>query len=152
MSAPAAGQLVDQARALEHPLPIPGASGLWGLEYGSESKQVTQAQLDQIRAGFSREVRRGLSRANVTIAGGVEGHRSMIQLHEDQYVVSRVSDVFGGVSLPDLSIWDPAYAAMWRAQAELRASQLSEAARAVEEAQVSSQRAMDQYVAYREGV
>ncbi|MGD0715047.1 MAG: hypothetical protein ABSB24_12820 [Gaiellaceae bacterium] len=143
--------LVDQARAIEHPLPVLGVSGLWGLELEGRSFQASQAQLDEIRAGFAREMRRGLDRVNARIAGGVEGHRDMIRIHEDQFMVSRISDVLGGVTLPDISIWDGAYQALWRGQADLRAAHLSDAARDLEQAESSSQRAYAQFTAYREG-
>ena len=123
----AASPLIEQAKAIEHPTLVPNVSGVWGLEYGGKSFQATQEQLDRIRAGFAKEMRRGLNRANVVIEGGVYGHRDMIRLREGQYEsgwfdealaqgTARVSEVMGGVTIPDLSIWDPAYQAMWRAQ------------------------------------
>jgi hypothetical protein len=151
VTAVAASDLVDQARAIEHPLAVPGVSGVWGLEFGGQSFQATEAQLQQIRAGFIKELRRGLNKAYAQVEGGAYGHRDMIKIHEDQFIVSRISDTLGGVALPDLSIWDPAYQAIWRAQSELKGSQLVDAAKDTEQAQVSAQQAMTQFTAYREG-
>ena len=128
MSAPAATSTMDlvvQAQAIEHPRPVPGVSGLWGLEYGEQSAQVSQAQLMQIRAEVMKQMRRGLNRANITVQGGIEGHLDKINLRKDQYIVSRVSDLFVLQTLPDFAIWRPAVEAMARAEAELDASKLA---------------------------
>lgn len=147
----AAASLAEQARAIEHPHPVPGVSGLWGLEVGGSSFQATQAELEQIRARFGTELRRGLNHVDARIAGGTEGHRDMIRIHEDQFVVSRISDTLGGVSLPDLSIWDGPNQSLWRGRSDLRDARLTAAATDLEEADASSARAYAQFTAYREG-
>jgi hypothetical protein len=143
--------LVARAQAIEHPLPVPGLAGTWGLEYGEQSVQVNDAQLAQIRADVMKQMRRGMNRAKVTIQGGIEGHLDKIKLHEDQYIVSRVSDLFALRTLPDFTIWSPAVEAMARAETELKASQLTDAARDIEAAETSSQAAMKIYLDYHEG-
>ena len=147
---PAIG-LVAQAQAIEHPLPVRGVVGAWGLEYGEQSVQVNDAQLAQIRAEVMKQMRRGMNRANVTIQGGIEGHLDKIKLHKEEYILSRVSDLFALQTLPDFAIWSPAVEAMARAETELKASQLTDAARDIEAAETSAQAAMKIYLDYHEG-
>jgi hypothetical protein len=151
MSPSPAMDLVAQAQAIEHPLPVRGVVGAWGLEYGEQSVQVNDAQLAQIRAEVIKQMRRGMNRANVTIQGGIEGHLDKIKLHEENYIVSRVSDLFALQTLPDFAIWSPAVEAMARAETELKASQLTDAARDIEAAETSAQAAMKIYLDYHEG-
>ena len=151
MSPSLAMDLVAQAQAIEHPLPVRGVAGAWGLEYGEQSVQVNDAQLVQIRAEVMKQMRRGMNRANVTIQGGIEGHLDKIKLHREEYVVSRVSDLFALQTLPDFAIWSPAVEAMARAETELKASQLTDAARDIEAAETSAQAAMKIYLDYHEG-
>ena len=143
--------LVEQAHTIENPRPVPGVSGVWGLELGGQSHQVTQAQLTQIRAEVLRQMRRGMNRANVTVQGGIEGHLDKIKLHKDQYIVSRVSDLFALQSLPDYKIWSAAVEALARAETDLQASKLTAAASDIVVAETSSQAAMKIYLDYHEG-
>jgi hypothetical protein len=99
--------LVDQARAIERPLPVPGVSGLYGVETGGRSHQVTEAQLQAIRARFSAELLSGLNRVQATVDGGTFGHTYDKKLRDDQWIVSRVSEhmphgkaLLAGILLP----------------------------------------------------
>jgi hypothetical protein len=103
MSGAATGVLVEQARALEESQRLPA----------------------ELRAQFARELRSGLDRARVELAGAA--------------------------AVADRSAFVPAAEALDRAGSELDAGQLTEAARATEEAEASAKRAVASLVAHREG-
>ena len=100
MSGSGAAELVEQARAIERPTPVPGVSGMWGVEVDGRSVALSHAQLATLRAGFVKEMQRGLNRANSVIEGGIYGHRALLLLAP---ALGRAVVVLANLDVADLS-------------------------------------------------
>jgi hypothetical protein len=171
--------LVEQARAIEHPLPVPGVSGLYGLEANGQSYQVTDAQLREIRRRFAGEIRHGLNKVQARVTGGMYGHAEMAKLRDDQFIVSRLSEMMpsgkavliaalvpGGAAylaydiekarreraFPDELMWVEPSELLGRGRKDVTAGHLDNAAEDLGAAEASASKAVAALSKYREGV
>ncbi len=98
-----------------------------------------------------RLLRHFRNRISATVEGGMEGHRAQAAIRNDQYVVGAISDLFGGVSLPPVSIWDEPRAELQRAEPALDRGDIAEATRDLQAAAIAARRCDRQVTDYREG-
>lgn len=143
--------LAAQARALDAPAPSPSDPGRVVVAADGARAEVSPAELELARRQARREFLAGLRRIDARIAGGRAGHEYLAELRSEQYVVSRVSAVLGGVSFPPLTIWDPPEARARRAREELAGPRLGPPAEGIEHAERESAAAAARVTEYREG-
>jgi hypothetical protein len=117
--------------------------GIPGREPERHRTRIREEALEALR-GFRRQVL-GL------VEGGREGHRYMVRLREEQYVVGFVSDVLGWVSLPGMEIWQAPLSALALADAALAEGDVTAGARLLKQAAAEWRKAQDQVAAYTEG-
>ncbi len=117
--------------------------GIPGREPERHRTRIREEALEALR-GFRRQVL-GL------VEGGREGHRYMVRLREEQYVVGFVSDVLGRVSLPGMEIWQAPLSALALADAALAEGDVTAGARLLKTAAAGWREAQDQVAAYTEG-
>ncbi len=108
------------------------------------------------RRGLSREDALGALRhfrgqVHALVEGGREGHRYMRALREDQYVVGFVSDVLGGVSLPEMGIWQEPLTDLALSDAALAEGDVEAGVRLLQRAAAGWRAAQDRVAAYTEG-
>ena len=91
-------------------------------------------------------------RVSSLITQNQEAQRFIYQMHQDQPIVSRVSDVLGGFkSPPPLSIWDPVSAEVGSARQYLAAGDIMSAYGKLQHAADAGEAAASKVRAYKEG-
>ncbi|MBX3155580.1 MAG: DUF4157 domain-containing protein [Deltaproteobacteria bacterium] len=90
-------------------------------------------------------------RIHASIEGGMEGHRALVELDRDQWIVSGVSKVLGGRRLPAMSIWAPAQVLLAMGRTQLDTGDLAGAMRVLGEAAKQASAANRAVYEYREG-
>ena len=98
-----------------------------------------------------RVLRAFASRIEAHLAGGLEGHRYLKEVRDDQWFVSGVSDVLGGASFPPLSIWDGPTSRLGRARETIEQGDVDSAASALQLAATEARAAERRVYEYREG-
>ncbi len=142
--APPGGAVQRQAEApAAEPTDYDLLLGIPGREPERHRTRSREEALEALR-GFRRQVL-GL------VEGGREGHRYMVRLREEQYVVGFVSDVLGGVSLPGMEIWQAPLTALALADAALAGGDVAAGARLLKQAAAGWREAQDRVAAYTEG-
>ncbi len=90
-------------------------------------------------------------RVEAHLEGGLAGHRALREIHEDQYVVSRVADLFGGRTFPPLTIWTTPRTYLIQGRAAIGRADVNGATRLLQQAAQASRRAERTVYEYREG-
>ena len=98
-----------------------------------------------------RVLRAFASRIEAHLAGGLEGHRYLKEVRDEQWFVSGVSDVLGGASFPPLSIWDGPTSRLGRAREAIEQGDVDSAASALQLAATEARAAERRVYEYREG-
>lgn len=98
-----------------------------------------------------RVLRMFSNRIDGHLAGGEEGHRYLIQIHNDQSIIAGISDLFGGARMPSLNIWASPRAVLRTARESIERADINAATRKLQQAAVLARNAERQVHAYREG-
>jgi hypothetical protein len=85
------------------------------------------------------------------ISIGLQGQQYLANMRTDQPLTALVSQTLGGVSFPDVNIWDPGLEALDQADKELRAGRINESAERLQVAANQISEAKDKITSYREG-
>lgn len=109
-------ELYRNAADLDSAKAIPNAQGIYNIRLGNRIAQVTETELERIRRNFRAVLTRGINHVDGIISSGMEGHKHQAKVRSEFPIVSRVSDVFGRVSYPELSIWNKSISALKRAR------------------------------------
>lgn len=133
--------LREQARDMDSTRPDPTMFGLYSMRIEGRTLQIQQQALDDLRRQFRAAILTGIRPIEIRIAGGRSRHESMNEIRSDQFIVSRVSDVLGGVDWPSMSIWGLPEQWMKLAQACLRENRYEKAVIALEYAERTSAQA-----------
>ena len=98
-----------------------------------------------------RVLRRFADRISAHLEGGYEGHRYLQEIHEDQFIVAGVSDLFGGRSFPSLFIWAVPRARLQNARRLIADGDVARATTQLQQAASETRDAERRVIEYREG-
>ena len=98
-----------------------------------------------------RVLRRFADRISAHLEGGYEGHRYLQEIHDDQFIVAGISDLFGGRSIPSLMIWVVPRARLQQARTTIAQGDVARATTQLQQAANETRDAERRVYEYREG-
>lgn len=98
--------LEQLAQDIENATVLPDNPGSYSLRINGQWRIVSANELRRVQDAFHQAIIDGIQKVEIRISGGREGHKNQAKVRSEFPIVSRISDAFGGVSFPSLSIWD----------------------------------------------
>lgn len=98
--------LIRVTQDIEKATTLPDDPSSYSLRVNGQWRVVPASELKRIQDGVRQALMNGINKVEMRVSGGREGHKHQANVRSEFPIVSRISDVFGGVSFPPLSIWD----------------------------------------------